>query len=162
MNILRKKIYVDILFHLKRAGVDYGKSIARTTGIPLPLVLQALEELEAAGLVERVGGHVLKRSEARMKLSPEVRKHHVYYKLSREGEMAVRCLKRRGPSAYLDAMGEDERRALVELCRGVSRAAPAALVDMGLAEPSGALTPLGLLVAAAADPACKKTNKGGR
>ncbi len=162
MNILRRKIYIDILLHLKRAGLDYGKSIARATGYPLASVLSALEELEAAGLVERAGGRVLKRSEAKMKLSPEVRKHHVYYKLSRRGEVVVRCLKRRGASAYLDAMSEDERRALVELCKGASRAVPAAFVDMGLAEPSGALTPLGLLVAAAADPACKKTNKGGR
>ncbi|MGC8583568.1 MAG: DUF2250 domain-containing protein [Thermoproteus sp.] len=156
MNILRKKLYVDILLHLKRAGIDYGKSIARGVGAPLASVLAALDELERAGLIERAGGHVLKRSKARMKLSPEVRKHHVYFKLSRSGEAIVRCLKRRGAAAYLDALSAEERRALAELCRGERRGAPPSLIEAGLADPSGILTPLGVLVAALVDPACKK------
>ena len=86
-----------VLMHLKRANVDYGKSIAINTGIPLEEVLQILDKLEAMGLIERVrGGKTLKRSVARFKLSNEVRKHHVYYKLSRRGELLVRSLRRSG------------------------------------------------------------------
>lgn len=82
---------LSILIHLKRANVDYGKSISLNTGIPLERTLTLLSELEAKGLVERVkGGKTLKRSVARFKLSNEVRKHHVYYRLSRRGELLVR------------------------------------------------------------------------
>ncbi|ACB40036.1 DUF2250 domain-containing protein [Pyrobaculum neutrophilum] len=80
-----------VLRHLKRANVDYGKSIAVNTGIPLQKVLDILEKLEALGLVERVrGGKTLKRTEARYKLSHEVRKHHVYYRLTRKGRHLLR------------------------------------------------------------------------
>ncbi|MGC8606255.1 MAG: DUF2250 domain-containing protein [Vulcanisaeta sp.] len=86
---------IAVLMHLKRANVDYGKSIAINTGIPLEEVLQILDRLEAMGLIERVrGGKTLKRSVARFKLSNEVRKHHVYYRLSRRGELLVRSIKR--------------------------------------------------------------------
>jgi DNA-binding MarR family transcriptional regulator len=118
MNVLRKKLQVDILLHLKRAGVDYGKSISRALDAPLASVLAALEELEAAGLVERVGGRVLKRDKARMKTAHEVRKHHVYFRLSRTGELLLRCLRARGPAAYLEAMTGEEKKALVDACRG--------------------------------------------
>lgn len=84
-----------VLMHLKKANVDYGKSIAKNTGIPLNEVLDILDSLEAKGLVERVtGGHVLKRSVARFKLSSEVRRHHVYYRLSRRGELLLRGIRR--------------------------------------------------------------------
>ena len=86
---------ISVLMHLKRANVDYGKSIALNTGIPLQEVLEILDKLERMGLVERVkGGKTLKRSVARFKLSSEVRKHHVYYRLSRSGELLIRSLRR--------------------------------------------------------------------
>lgn len=165
MNILRKKIYVDILNHLKFAEIDYGKSIAKRLEAPLAQVLKALEELEAAGLVERVGGHTLKRTKAKMKLSHEVRKHHIYYRLSRSGEMLLRCLKRRGTSAYVDALTPEERKALVEAClgrRSLDETA-SALVEMGLLDPGGAPTRLGTAVAALIEPRCgREANKAPR
>jgi|GEM_PF-726555 Uncharacterized protein conserved in archaea len=121
MNVLRKKLHVDILLHLKRAGVDYGKSISRALDAPLASVLAALEELEAAGLVERVGGRVLKRDKARMKTAHEVRKHHVYYRLSRTGELLLRCLRARGPAAYLEAMTGEEKKAWLMRVGGPDR-----------------------------------------
>jgi len=88
---------IAVLVHLRKANVDYGKSIALNTGIPLQEVLQILDKLESMGLVERVkGGKTLKRSVARFKLSNEVRRHHVYYRLSRSGELLVRTTIRRG------------------------------------------------------------------
>jgi predicted transcriptional regulator len=153
MNVLRKKLHVDILLHLKRAGVDYGKSISRALDAPLASVLAALEELEAAGLVERVGGRVLKRDKARMKTAHEVRKHHVYYRLSRTGELLLRCLRARGPAAYLEAMTGEEKKALVDACRGAG-SAHQALVDMGLVDGDGTPTELGRSVASLLDPSC--------
>ncbi|WP_367834440.1 DUF2250 domain-containing protein [Vulcanisaeta sp. JCM 16159] len=50
----------------------------------------------------------MKRSVARFKLSNEVRKHHVYYRLSRRGELLIRSI-RRGDGAgkvnFNDASG---------------------------------------------------------
>ncbi|MEL9990445.1 MAG: DUF2250 domain-containing protein [Thermoproteus sp.] len=163
MNILRKKIYVDILYHLKLAEIDYGKSIARRLERPLDQILKALEDLEAVGLVERVGGHTLKNTKAKMKLSREVRKHHVYYRLSRSGEMLVRCLKRRGPSAYVEALSPEERKALVKACLGAADETPPSLVEMGLLDPRGAPTGLGAAVAALIEPKCgREVNKAPR
>ena len=91
MNELTDKD-ISVLVHLKRANVDYGKSIALNTGIPLQEVLQILDKLEYMGLIERVkGGKTLKRNVARFKLSNEVRRHHIYYKLSRNGELLIRA-----------------------------------------------------------------------
>ena len=95
MNELSDKD-IAVLVHLRRANVDYGKSIALNTGIPLQEVLQILDKLESMGLVERVkGGKTLKRNVARFKLSNEVRRHHVYYRLSRSGELLIRATAKR-------------------------------------------------------------------
>ncbi|WP_238375136.1 DUF2250 domain-containing protein [Vulcanisaeta thermophila] len=93
-RLLSNEEFLMVMRHLKRANIDYGKSISRVTGLPLERVLRILDELESMGLVERVQGKVLKRSKARFKLSNEVRKHHVYYRLSRKGELLLRSINR--------------------------------------------------------------------
>ncbi|CCC82676.1 DUF2250 domain-containing protein [Thermoproteus tenax] len=153
-DVLRKKLYIDILFHLKRAYIDYGKSIAKNLRVDLSEVIDALERLEELGLIERVGGHTLKRSKARFKLSNEVRKHHIYYKLSRAGELLLREVAREGPRAYLDVLSEEEKRALVDICRG-HRVQHRAFIEMGLTDRNGGLTELGAKVASLLCPTCK-------
>ncbi len=82
-----------MLLHLKRAGVDYAGSMMKLSGVPVEEVEGALGRLESLGLVQkRLGGSSIKRSEARFKLSNEVRKHHTYYELSQEGETLVRLV----------------------------------------------------------------------
>lgn len=96
-----------ILFHLRRANVDYAGSISRVAEAPIERVLEELDRLEAKGLIQRrVGGSSIKRSEARFKLSDEVHKHHIYYELSREGEELARELTRdpRRLSDYFDSL----------------------------------------------------------
>ncbi|MGC9072110.1 MAG: DUF2250 domain-containing protein [Acidilobus sp.] len=84
-----------ILLHLKRASVDYAGSISRNVKVPVGAIVNELDRLEGMGLVRRrVGGSSIKRSEARFKLSDEVRKHHTYYELSEQGETIVRLLSR--------------------------------------------------------------------
>ncbi|KUO85578.1 MAG: hypothetical protein AT711_04120 [Thermoproteus sp. CIS_19] len=153
MNVLRKKLHVDILLHLKRAGVDYGKSISRALDAPLASVLAAPEELEAAGLVERVGGRVLKRDKARMKTAHEVRKHHVYYRLSRTGELLLRCLRARGPAAYLEAMTGEEKKAWLMRVGGPDRRI-GLWSTWRLVDGDGTPTELGRVVASLLDPSC--------
>ncbi|WP_222829536.1 DUF2250 domain-containing protein [Archaeoglobus profundus] len=84
-----------ILLHLKRANVNYVKMIAKMIELSLELVKTALDDLMKAGLVERDQGSALKRSKAKFKKAFEVRKHHTYYKLSREGDLLVRRIDER-------------------------------------------------------------------
>ncbi len=96
-----------VLLHLKKANVDYAKSIASMAGVPLESVIDELDRLEASGLIRRrVGGTSIKRSEARFKLADEVTKHHVYYELSDAGEAIARAI-RKDPSLlekYFDGL----------------------------------------------------------
>ena len=91
-----KPLHIYILFHLRKTCSDYAKSIAKILRIPIENVVLALEQLEQLGLIERVHGSAIKRTDAKLKLSHEVRKHHTYYKLSRDGEKLLRDIKNHG------------------------------------------------------------------
>ncbi len=89
-EVLLDKRLLEILRHIKEAGLDYGLSISKRLHLRLCDVIELLDELEARGLIERGGTSSLKNTEAKMKLSDEVHKHHTYYRLTREGELLVR------------------------------------------------------------------------
>ena len=105
-------IHLYILLHLRMAGIDYAKSIARLPKISIEDTLAALDELEALGLIERVHGSAIKRTQAKLKLSYEVRKHHTYYQLSRSGEALVKAMRR----------GRDFLKKIMELMTGHEKA----------------------------------------
>ena len=86
-------LHLYILVHLKRAGIDYTKSISKTVSIPIDTIENALNEMERKGIIERTHGSAIKRTEARFKLSYEVRKHHKYYRLTNDGEKLLRTIK---------------------------------------------------------------------
>ena len=90
-----------ILIHLRRANTDYANAIAKRMKFRRERVMQTLRRLEEARLVERSPGSAIKRSEAKFKLSHEVRKHHLYFSLTREGEHLLRGLLRKGIAHYL-------------------------------------------------------------
>ncbi|EWG08225.1 MAG: hypothetical protein ASUL_01185 [Candidatus Aramenus sulfurataquae] len=92
LEVLKDKRYLEVLRHLKKANVDYGKSIMLNTKIPIDQVVEILDNLEKLGLIERVHGATLKNTEAKFKLSSEVHKHHTYFKLTREGDHLLRNL----------------------------------------------------------------------
>ena len=92
LEILKDKRFLEILKHLRKANVDYGKSIMLNTKIPLDQVVNLLDQLEKMGLIERVHGATVKNTEAKFKLSKEVHKHHTYYTLTREGDHLLRQL----------------------------------------------------------------------
>ncbi len=94
-----------VLQHLKLARIDYGKSIALSTGIDLRRVIILLEKLEKIGLIERVQGDSIKRNNAKFKLSKEVHKHHLYYRLTREGKILLRESKLQGRSSLKSSTG---------------------------------------------------------
>ncbi len=86
-------LHVYILVHLRRANIDYAKSIAKTAKVDQHEVEKALKDLEGLGLVERIHGSAIKRTEAKFKLSYEVHKHHTYYSLTRLGDRVSRKLR---------------------------------------------------------------------
>ncbi|HID43578.1 MAG TPA: DUF2250 domain-containing protein [Archaeoglobaceae archaeon] len=98
------KLY--ILAHLKRAGIDYAKSISRVLKSPISIIVEELNKMEKAELIERTYGSAIKRTEARFKLSYEVRKHHTYYKLTKEGENLLKHLKNNLEKYFEDVTGD--------------------------------------------------------
>ncbi len=137
--VLLDRRLMTVMMHLKRANVDYGKSIMKDTKIPLPDVISILDELERIGLIERIGKPVLKNTYAKFKRKHEVRKHHVYYSLSRDGELILRRVERELPNLYAELIVNDEglRNSWVKFINGaadpsdVSRLERAGLVING-------------------------------
>ena len=82
-----------VILHLKRAKLDYAKSIHISTRLNIDEVKKILKELKEENIVEIYHGASVKRSKAKLKLSHEVRKHHTYYRLSRTGEHFFRILR---------------------------------------------------------------------
>ncbi len=83
-------LHIYVLLHLKRAKVDYAKMMAKMTGVDLEKINSCIRDLIELGLVERDSGSAIKRSKAKFKKAFEVRKHHTYYRLTKEGERFVR------------------------------------------------------------------------
>ncbi|RLG58230.1 MAG: DUF2250 domain-containing protein [Candidatus Hydrothermarchaeota archaeon] len=101
-------LHIYILAHLSKANIDYAKSIAKVLKTEQSIVDQALKELEDIKIIERSHGSSIKRTKARFKLSHEVHKHHTYYKLTKEGELLLREIKK-DFSAYLTDLVENEK-----------------------------------------------------
>ncbi|BBD72175.1 hypothetical protein HS1genome_0564 [Sulfodiicoccus acidiphilus] len=110
--MLGNELLIKVMRHLRKANIDYGKSVALNVGVPLEEAVAALEELERRGLIERVHGSAVKNTEAKFKLSSEVRKHHTYYRLTRCGEHLLRELERDPVQAYLESLGETDLKVL--------------------------------------------------
>lgn len=96
--------HLYVLLHLKRAGVDYVKMMAKMTGLDQDLLQDAVDDLMEMGIVERDSGSAIKRSRARFKKAFEVHKHHTYYRLSREGQLLVRDIDTEWVRRYFDTL----------------------------------------------------------
>ncbi|WP_297417470.1 DUF2250 domain-containing protein [Thermococcus sp.] len=97
-------VHLYVLAHLKKAGVDYAKMMAKMSELPLSTIEDAIKDLMEAGLVERDSGSAVKRSKARFKKAFEVHKHHTYYKLSREGELFIRQIDENWLKDYFNSL----------------------------------------------------------
>jgi predicted transcriptional regulator len=108
-KVILDKRYLIVLQHLQKANVDYGKSIMLNTKIPIQEVVSILTHLEEMKLIERVQGAALKNTEAKLKLSPEVHKHHTYYTLTKSGNHLLRYTTQDELiSAYIEVLSEDD------------------------------------------------------
>lgn len=140
---------IAIMRHLKRANVDYGKSIMKDTGIPLSSVVQLLEQLERLGLVNRIDKPVLKNTYAKFKRKHEVRKHHVYYGLSRDGELMLRELDKSLPNLYVELILSDAKLLMTwsRFLNGSPMPSDLSILQgMGLLSNNGGLTEMGKMV----------------
>jgi len=95
-------VHLYVLLHLKRAKVDYAKMMAKLSHIDVESINSCIEDLIGLGLVERDSGSAIKRSKAKFKKAFEVRKHHTYYRLTKEGERFVRRIDGRWLEDYFD------------------------------------------------------------
>jgi len=100
-------VHLYVLVHLRKAGVDYAKMMAKVSGLPLELIQDTINDLLELGFIERDSGSAIKRSKARFKKAFEVHKHHTYYRLSREGELFVRSIDEGWLKRYFNALFSD-------------------------------------------------------
>lgn len=105
-----------ICYHLDYVEGDYPKSIAGYLDAQRKHVDELCQQMEAAGVLERIESGTVKQRNVKAKKSKEVRQHHTYYRLSREGDHLLRFLSE--PEGQLNALRHlPESQTIVErLC----------------------------------------------
>lgn len=81
-----------ILYHLDRVEGNYPRSMAGHLDATRDHVEDRCEEMETAGLLERVESGTVKQRRVKAKQADEVRQHHTYYRLARDGDHLLRFL----------------------------------------------------------------------
>ncbi|MFB6283952.1 MAG: DUF2250 domain-containing protein [Halobacteria archaeon] len=84
-----------IMYHLDRVEGNYPKSMAGYLEDGRKHVEKLCKEMEKSGLLERVESGTVKQRRVKAKKAEEVRQHHTYYRLSREGDHLLRFLESR-------------------------------------------------------------------
>ncbi|WP_297495855.1 DUF2250 domain-containing protein [Thermococcus sp.] len=110
-------VHLYVLAHLRKAGVDYAKMMAKMSELPLSLIEDTIKDLMETGLIERDSGSAIKRSKARFKKAFEVHKHHTYYRLSREGELFVRSIDEKWLESYFNSLFPDGWKVVLALTK---------------------------------------------
>jgi predicted transcriptional regulator len=81
-----------VCYHLDTAEGNYPRSMAGHLDATREAVAERCETMEAAGILERVESGTVKQRRVKAKQADEVRQHHTYYRLSREGDHLLRFL----------------------------------------------------------------------
>ena len=130
-----------VLEHFRLAKVDYAKNIMRYTEIRRPIVQSCLLVLEKNGLIEKYTNTSIKRTEAKLKKSAEVHKHHTYFQLTKAGYSMLKDIE---PESYLELLG---RECLEKILRKKERESGdercGRLIRMGILDRNLELTKLG-------------------
>lgn len=93
-----------VLEHFRVARVDYARNVTRYTEIQREIVQLCLSRLQEYGFIEKYMNTSIKKTEAKLKKSQEVHKHHTYYKISRSGVSALNSI---DASTYLRFLETD-------------------------------------------------------
>lgn len=109
MGIMHDELILDhtllrVLEHFRIAKVDYARNVTKYTEIQREEVANCIRELEKYGFLEKYTNTSIKRSAAKLKKSAEVHKHHTYFKITRNGVLALNKIT---PSAYLHYLAGD-------------------------------------------------------
>jgi predicted transcriptional regulator len=81
-----------ICYHLNAVEGNYPRSMAGHLDADRDHVESLCEEMETAGVLERVESGTVKQRRVKAKQADEVRQHHTYYRLSRDGDHLLRFL----------------------------------------------------------------------
>jgi predicted transcriptional regulator len=81
-----------VCYHLNTVEGNYPRSMAGHLDAQRDHVDDLCAQLETAGLLERVESGTVKQRNVKAKQADEVRQHHTYYRLSREGDHLLRFL----------------------------------------------------------------------
>ena len=109
-----------LCYHLDAVEGNYPRSMAGHLDAERGHVERLCEEIETAGLLERVESGTVKQRRVKAKQADEVRQHHTYYRLSREGDHLLRFLtEREGRLNVLRHLPDGQR-----LVRRVARGGP--------------------------------------
>jgi predicted transcriptional regulator len=107
-----------VCYHLDRVEGNYPRSMAGHLDADRGHVESLAEEMEAAGLLERVESGTVKQRRVKAKQAEEVRQHHTYYRLSREGDHLLRFLSEREGRKNVLRHLPDGRAIVRRLARG--------------------------------------------
>jgi predicted transcriptional regulator len=107
-----------VCYHLDRVAGNYPRSMAGHLDARREQVERLCEQMESAGLLERIESGTVKRRQVKAKQADEVRQHHTYYRLSRDGDHLLRFLaEREGKTNVLRHLPDGER-VVRRLARG--------------------------------------------
>ncbi|MFC7116389.1 DUF2250 domain-containing protein [Natronoarchaeum sp. GCM10025703] len=81
-----------ICYHLDAVEGNYPRSMAGHLDAERGHVETLCKEMETAGLLERIESGTVKQRRVKAKQADEVRQHHTYYRLSRDGDHLLRFL----------------------------------------------------------------------
>jgi len=107
-----------VCYHLDAVEGNYPRSMAGHLDADRGHVEDLCERMETAGLLERVESGTVKQRNVKAKQADEVRQHHTYYRLSREGDHLLRFLGEREGQLNVLRHLPDGRRIAERLARG--------------------------------------------
>jgi len=107
-----------LCYHLDRVEGNYPRSMAGHLDAKRKEVESLCQEMERAGLLERVESGTVKQRRVKAKQADEVRQHHTYYRLSREGDHLLRFLAEREGQLNVLRHLPDGKRLVGRLARG--------------------------------------------
>ncbi|WP_302080626.1 DUF2250 domain-containing protein [Salinibaculum rarum] len=84
-----------VCYHLDAVEGNYPRSMAGHLDAERKHVESLCQKMETAGLLERVESGTVKQRRVKAKQADEVRQHHTYYRLSRDGDHLLRFLDER-------------------------------------------------------------------
>ncbi len=143
-NLAFSNELLTVLQHFQLAKLDYAKNIKIYTSIPQDKVEIYIERLFEMELIEKYSGSSVKRTQAKLKKTNEVHKHHTYYTITNKGHYILKDMNEREFIKYIGIeclqalMRKRIRETLPEKCKK--------LRQMGLMDKENEPTEMGLLV----------------